>query len=158
LTILTLLVYWSYILLGLSIPGLSTIVVDVLKHGQSLGQAFHQWRIHLFAPGYNLFLIAAMNSVPFVLLAVFALLHLGLAGPDPAGLIRRKWGVLIAGLTAVGLSVWTHVMTLWYPDAQGALAYVFLPFVLAAVIPVAYLIGWGSAFALQRIRPAASIP
>lgn len=150
LTVFTLLVYWGCILLGLTIPGLATIAVDIFKHGQSVGQAVHQWRLHLFAPGYNLFLVAVLNAVPFVLLAIFALFHLGLAGPDPAGLIRRKTGVLFAGLAAVGLSVWTHLMTLWYPDAQGALAYVFLPLVMAVVIPLSYLAGWGGAYMFRH--------
>ena len=32
-------------------------------------------------------------------------------------------------------------MTLWYPDAQGALAYVFLPFAQVIVVPVSYAAG-----------------
>ncbi len=152
-----LLVYWGCILLGLALPGLASVAVDVLKHGESVGHALHQWRIHLFAPGYNLFLIAVLNAAPFVVLAVFALLHLGSAALEAAALRRRKLGVLFAALAAIGLSAWTHLATLWHPDAQGALAYVFLPIVLAAAIPVAYLLGWASAFALQaRTRGARS--
>jgi len=154
-TVFTLSIYWSCILLGLAIPGLSTIAVDVFKHHQSLGQAIHQWRIHLFAPGYNLFLVAIWNAVPFVLFAVFALLHLGWARLEEAGLYRRISGTLLAGLAAIGLSAWTHVMTLWFPDAQGALAYLFLPIVLAGVIPASYLIGWLGAFAYQKVRRTA---
>lgn len=148
----TLLVYWGCILFGMAIPAMSSVAVDTLKHGQSIGQAVHQWRIHLFAPGYNLFLIAMLNAIPFILLAVFTLLHLGWARPDRTSLARRMSGVAVAAGTTVGLSLWTHVVTLWHPDAQGALAYVFLPFILAMVIPLAYLAGWGSAYLLQRAR------
>ncbi len=148
----TLLVYWGCILLGMAIPPTASIAVDTLKHGQSISQAVHQWHIHLFAPGYNLFLIAMLNAIPFILLAVFALLHLGWAGPDRTGLRRRMSGVVVAAIAAVGLSLWTHVMTLWHPDAQGALAYVFLPFVLAMVIPLSYLAGWGGAYLLQGAK------
>jgi hypothetical protein len=158
LPVLTVTVYWGCILLGLAIPGLSTIGVDMLKHGQTLGQAAHQWRLHLFAPGYNLFMIAMLNAIPFILLAVFALLHLGLASPDPASLSRRKTGVLVASLAAIAISAWTHVLTLWQADAQGALAYLFLPFVLLITIPASYVAGWGGMAVLQKSKssPASS--
>jgi len=149
---LTLTIYWSCILLGLAIPAFAAITVDMLKHGQSVGQAVHQWRMHLFAPGYNLFIIAVLNAVPFVLLAVFALLHLGLAPPDAVARTRRGVAVSVAALIAIGSSLWTHVTTLWYPDAQGALAYVFLPVVLAFIIPVAYLAAWSGTWLFQRIK------
>ncbi|HSF70228.1 MAG TPA: hypothetical protein VLA47_07580, partial [Nitrospira sp.] len=77
LTFFTLAVYWTCLLIGLTIPWLATIGVDMLKHDQTLGQALHQLRLHLFAPGYNLFLVALFNAVPFVLFAVFALFHMG---------------------------------------------------------------------------------
>lgn len=144
LTTYTLIVYWGCILLGLTLPWLATVGVDMVKHHQSFGQAFHQLRLHLFAPGYNLFLIAVMNAVPFILFAVFTLFHLGLAPEQDQRLAgRRRAGILMATLGLVGLSTWTHVMTLWYPDAQGALAYFFLPVVLLGLIPVGYAIGRG---------------
>src|SRR5512134_2991383 len=142
--IFTLLLYWGCILLGLAIPWLATIAVDVAKHAQTIKQAVHQLQLHLFAPGYNLFLIGTLNSLPFILFAVFTLFHLGLAPPEDQKLIRRRGaGVLLTALSLLGLSAWTHVMTLWHPDAQGALAYFFLPFVLLALIPVGYALGRG---------------
>ncbi|MDP1945890.1 MAG: hypothetical protein Q8L77_00175 [Nitrospirota bacterium] len=142
LTTFTLIVYWSCILLGLTVPLLATVGVDLVKHQQSLGKALHQLRLHLFAPGYNLFLIAVMNAVPFVLFAVFTLFHLGNVPSEDQRLAgRRKTGVLIATFGLLGLGAWTHVMTLWYPDAQGALAYVFLPFMQAIVLPISYAVG-----------------
>ena len=139
LTAFTLVVYWGCILLGLTLPLLATVGVDMVKDHQSFGQAIHQLRLHLFAPGYNLFLVAVMNAVPFILFAVFTLFHLGLApaqGQRLAG--RRSAGILAATLGLVGLSAWTHVMTLWYPDAQGALAYFFLPFWQVLLMPLSY--------------------
>jgi hypothetical protein len=35
-------------------------------------------------------------------------------------------------------------MTLWHPDAQGALAYLFLPVLLFGLIPIGYAIGRGA--------------
>ncbi len=144
LTWFTLLMFWSCILLGLGIPWLATIAVDMLKHSQSLGQALHQLRLHLFAPGYNLFLIGLMNAAPLVLFAVFALFHMGLAPLQDRTICgRRGAGLLVAAVGLVGLSAWTHVVTLWFPDAQGALVYLFLPFVLLLLMPVTYAIGRG---------------
>jgi HEAT repeats len=151
LTTFTLLIYWGCILLGLGIPWLATVAVDVLKHGQSLDQAWHQLRLHLFAPGYNLFLIGLMNAAPFLLFAVFALFHLGLAPPQDRRVCgRRGAGLLVTALGLVGLCAWTHVMTLWFPDAQGALAYFFLPFVLLGFMPVGYAVGRGVGALLFR--------
>lgn len=138
----TLIVYWGCILLGLGIPWLSTLTVDLLKHDQTLVAAIHQLRLHLFAPGYNLFLIAVLNAIPFVLLAVFALFQLGLAPINDRKPVRRRGaGVITASVGLIGFSFWIHVMTLWYPDAQGAIVYLFLPFVLVILTPVAYVIG-----------------
>lgn len=142
LTTFTLSVYWGCIILGLALPLLATACVDMVKHGQSVGQALHQLRLHLFAPGYNLFLIAVINAVPFILFAVFTLFHLGLVPSQDQRLVgRRKAGILMATLVLLGLGTWTHAMTLWYPDAQGALAYVFLPFVQLLVTPIGYAVG-----------------
>ncbi len=142
LTFFTLAVYWTCLRIGLTIPWLATIGVDMLKHDQTLGQALHQLRLHLFAPGYNLFLVALFNAVPFVLFAVFALFHMGRAPVHDRRLCgRRGAGVLMAALALVMFSAWTHARTLWHPDAQGAIAYLFLPLVLLAVAPVAYAVG-----------------
>jgi len=144
LTTFTVIVYWGCILLGLGIPWFATIAVDILKHDQSLVQATHQLQLHLFAPGYNLFLIAIFNAVPFILFAVFTLFHLGLAPPEDRALCgRRGAGVLVAAIGLIGLTAWTHVMTLWYPDAQGALAFLFLPVLLMGLMPIGYAIGRG---------------
>jgi hypothetical protein len=142
LTLFTLGVYWTCLVIGLAIPWLATIVVDMLKHDQSLSQATHQLRLHLFAPGYNLYLVALFNAVPFVLFAVFTLFHMGRAPLHDRWLVgRRGAGILMAAIALVMVSAWTHAMTLWHPDAQGAIAYLFLPFVLLAVAPVAYAVG-----------------
>ncbi|SLM48348.1 conserved membrane protein of unknown function [Nitrospira japonica] len=138
----TVILYWACIGLGLTIPWFAVILVDLLKHRQSIGQALHQWRIHLFAPGYNLFLVGLLNAVPFVLLALFLLLHLGRTSSHSFPLAgRRMLGVTTAALAAIGLSAWVQFSTLWFPDAQGALAYIFLPIGLTGLLPVGYAVG-----------------
>jgi hypothetical protein len=141
LVMLTLTIYWGCILFGPTGPWMAYILVETVKHDQSLSQAFHQLRLYLFAPGYNLFLIAALNAVPFLLFSVFVLFHLGLIPTGQCQLARRRAaGILTAAAVGIGLSGWTHVSTLLCPHAQSALAYVFLPFVLIA-FPLSYGVG-----------------
>jgi hypothetical protein len=142
MTLYTLAVYWSCILLGLGIPWLATILVDMRKHEQPFLEAVRQVRLHLFAPGYNLFLIALLNAVPFVIFAVFSLFHLGLTPEHERKLCgRRGAAVLFTMSVLIAVSVWTHTMTLWHADAQGALAYMFLPLLLLVLMPIGYAIG-----------------
>jgi hypothetical protein len=54
---------------------------------------------------------------------------------------RRLAGAAGALLVAVGLSTWVHVEVLIHPDAQGALAYFFLPIYLLGLIPIGYALG-----------------
>jgi hypothetical protein len=144
-------VYWSCILSGISIPWVATIAVDVLKHEQSLSEAVRQLRLHLFAPGHNLFLVALLNAVPFVVFAIFSLFHLGLAPAHDRILSgRRCSGVVAATIVLAITSAWTHVMTLWYPDAQAALAYLFLPLLLLVLMPVGYAAGRALGYVIFR--------
>jgi hypothetical protein len=142
LVMLTLATYWGCIVFGLTGPWIAYVLVETVKHGQSFNLTLHQLRLYLFAPGYNLFLIAVLNAVPFVLFSVFSLFHLGLAPAGHCLVVRRRAaGILIAAAIGIGLSGWTHLSTLLYPDAQGALAYIFLPFLLLIAFPVSYAAG-----------------
>jgi len=138
----TIALYWTCILSGLAVPWIATVAVDVAKHDQSLAEAVRQLRLHLFAPGYNLFVIALINAMPFLIFAVFLLFHMGLSPVDDRNLRRRRSaGVLLTVTGLVGFSLWTHVTTLWQADAQAALAYLFLPFLLLVLMPVCYAFG-----------------
>jgi len=147
----TVILYWTCIGLGLAIPWIAVILVDFFKHHQSIAQALYQWRLHLFAPGHNLFLVGLLNAVPFVLLAFFLLLHLGLTSSQSLSLARRRMmGAATAAAGAIGLSAWVHITTLWFPDAQGALVYMFLPIGLTGFLPVGYAVGRGLGRLLER--------
>ena len=150
-TILPLVLYWACVLSGLAIPLIATIAVDIAKHDQSFAGAVRQLRLHLFAPGYNLFVIALINAVPFLIFAVFLLFHLGLSPMDDRTLRgRRTAGVLLTMIGLVVFSLWTHVTTLWQADAQAALAYLFLPFLLLVLMPLCYAFGRGLATLVFR--------
>ncbi|TAJ10413.1 MAG: hypothetical protein EPO61_02955 [Nitrospirae bacterium] len=142
LTKLTLTLYWGNILLGLTLPWVVRIAHEVYTNHVSVISASQSLRRQLFAPGYNLFLVGAMNAVPFVIFALFVLLHLGRAHLcEPPTIPRRIGGVLGGAATLLGVSLWAHIGTVAYPDAQGALVYFFLPFYLLALIPLGYAVG-----------------
>jgi hypothetical protein len=139
LTRITVTLYWGCIVFGLTLPGIVMIVHDALRHHGAWAEAWLAFRLHLFAPGYNFFLIGILNALPFVLLAVFILFHLGTAAAkEPVIVSRRLAGVAGALAVAVGLSTWAHLATTLHPDAQGALVYFFLPIYLLGLIPLGY--------------------
>lgn len=134
--------YWTALFGGLLLPWLIMIGFDHLVRHVPWEQAWHAFRLHLFAPGYNFFLIGILNGVPFILWAIWMLFHLGRASlSDALTLRRRAGGLALAGLAMTGLSLWTHTSVLLYPDAQGALAYLFLPVVLVLASVGGYGIG-----------------
>ena len=77
--LITVVTYWIAILLGPLVPWASLILTDVAVRHVPLAQALHDFRAHLFAPGYNLFLIGMLNTVPFIAFALLALFHLGMS-------------------------------------------------------------------------------
>lgn len=142
LTRLTVTFYWGCIVFGLTLPGVVTVAHDAYRRHGAWAEAIQDFRLHLFAPGYNFFLIGVLNALPFVLLAVFILFHLGTAAKqEPVIISRRLLGVAGAVAVAVGLSAWAHIGTTLYPDAQGALVYFFLPIYLLGLIPLGYAAG-----------------
>jgi hypothetical protein len=142
LTRLTVALYLDCIAYGLALPGIVMIAHDAYRRHGGFLEAWQDFRLHLFAPGYNFFLIGILNALPFVLLAVFILLHLGTAATkEPVIVSRRLAGVAGALLMAVGLSAWVQIAVVVHPDAQGALAYFFLPIYLMGLIPMGYAVG-----------------
>ncbi len=142
LTRITVTLYWGCIVFGLALPGVVTVAHNIYQRHGAFAEAWQEFRLHLFAPGYNLFLIGVLNAIPFILLAVFILFHLGTAAKQkPMIITRRLIGVAGAVAVAVGLSAWAHIGTTLYPDAQGALVYFFLPIYLLVLIPLGYACG-----------------
>lgn len=140
--LITVVTYWIAILLGPLVPWASLILTDVVVRHVPLAQALPDFRAHLFAPGYNLFLIGMLNTVPFIAFALLALFHLGMSRLEDSVRTRRRFaGIAGAGLVIIAVSLWIHVTILLHPDAQGAIAYLFLPMVLLALLPVGYVVG-----------------
>ncbi|MDR4479404.1 MAG: hypothetical protein R3B37_06595 [Nitrospira sp.] len=142
LRVLTRLGFWGSLLAGLLLPWTIMLSVDIFVRHIPFARAWRSFSLHLFTPGYNFFLIGVLTAVPFVVLAVVILLHLGTAPVQHALVPRRRaLGLACAGLGMLAHAGRTHAEVLIHPDAQGALAYLYLPIVLLAILPVGYGLG-----------------
>jgi hypothetical protein len=131
--------FWGSILLSLTMPWCLLALFEVSAHRRTAGEAFRYLSLHFFAPGYHYFLVGLLSATPFAVCAVFLLFHLGWNNRlEQARRARRMAGILGSLILTLGVSFWTHLSTLMYPDAQGALVYFFLPFVLLVLIPLGY--------------------
>lgn len=155
LRVLTRLGFWFTLLIGFLLPWAIMLGVDTWVHDVPLARAWRSFTLHLFAPGYNLFLVGVLTAIPFVVLALVMLLHLGTI-PSQQALIahRRALGLLSAEFVMLTIAGWTHVSVLVHPDAQGALAYFYLPVLLLISLPLGYGVGRALAKALlPRLTP-----
>jgi len=131
--------FWGSILLSLILPwGLLTLF-EVSAHRRTMGEALRHVNLHFFAPGHYYYLVGLLSTAPFMICAVFLLFHLSDC-LQPA-FSRRLSGVLGSLVLMFGVSFWTHLSALLYPDAQGTLVYLFLPYILVVLIPLGYGIG-----------------
>lgn len=153
-TTVILALFWGSILGSLLLPWALITVFEVSAHRRSLGDALAHLRLHLFAPGSEYFLIGVLSAAPFVVYAGFLLFHVGWnSRMDAAQRSRRMAGVLGSLILMVGVSFWTHLSALMYPDAQGALVYVFLPSILLVLMPIGYGLGRAALTFARLIRP-----
>ena len=60
---------------GLLFPWAIMLAVEVVVHQVPVARAWRSFTLHLFAPGYNFFLIGLLTAVPFVILAVLMLFY-----------------------------------------------------------------------------------
>lgn len=133
---------WSSLLGGLLVPWMIMLMVEILVRDVPFPRAWRSFTLHLFAPGYNLFLVGVLTALPFVILSLMILFHLGTAPAHNAMIAhRRALGLFSAGLSMILIAGWIHVDVLIHPDAQGALAYFYLPILLLGILPFGYGLG-----------------
>ena len=108
-----------------------------------------------FAEGHNLFLLAVLGLIPFVLLSLASLIigrHL-----TPS----RQVCITIGGLTGIlAFMVPSHVVV-WYPlyggehmSSTAVIAFLFIPFYCIPTLVIGIIIGWAVSFLpLRRHAP-----
>lgn len=138
---ITLILYWGSLTLGFVLPWIMTVAADVFHRQRSLAEAgaklFDAFHVRLFAPGDGTLFLALLSMVPFVIYAVFTLLHLR-KGPRLGALItrRRLVSVVCAAMTMIAISVWGHYSILTARGSTAGIGFIFLPFyVLFAMLP-----------------------
>lgn len=142
LKLFTRLGFWFTLSAGFLLPWTIMLGVDTWVHGVPVARAWRTFTLHLFAPGYNLFLVGVLTAIPFVVLAIVLLLHVGTIDSQKVLIAhRRALGLLSAEVVMLAIAGWTHISVLIHPDAQGALAYFYLPLLLLISLPFGYAIG-----------------
>jgi hypothetical protein len=148
---ITLALYWGSLALGFMLPWVMTITADVFHRQRSLAEAstklFADIHVRLFAPSDGTLFLALLSMAPFVVYAVFTLLHLG-KGPRLGTLVthRRLIGVLCAAIAMIVVSVWGHYSILTARGSTAGIGFIFLPF----YVLFAMLLGYGLGRLLAR--------
>ena len=148
---------WVFVICGLVLPWVIRILAEWSFHPRDLARILKEFPALLFAPGHNLFLLALLNGLPFLVVAVLGRLLVQEAAVPPAR-VPRLLGVIAAGLMTLGLSCYVH-LSVWMnvfgprPSSTAGIAFVFLPLCAAAFMVPAYGIGWLTGKTLFRLRP-----
>jgi hypothetical protein len=122
---------WGFVVLPVVAIGAET------AKGTPFPSALSQWIRHLFAPGYNEFLLALITALPFLVAAVFILFHLA-AEQIPPGRWSGVAGALCAG---AAVSLWGQIAIRMSRSSTAAIGYIFLPFEVLLVMLIGYIAG-----------------
>jgi hypothetical protein len=137
--------YWSLaaFAIGLLIPSLIIFCLEVgvghIRPRESMAGILDRQ----FSEGHNLFLIAALGLIPFVVLSAACFVAARWLSP------ARLRCVAAGGLLGIlGLMIPAHV-AVWYPlygpgrmTSTSAIAFLFIPFYCIATLGAGLLIGW----------------
>ncbi|MFQ5511078.1 MAG: hypothetical protein ACE5EO_04450 [Candidatus Krumholzibacteriia bacterium] len=135
--------YLIPIAIALVTPSLIIFCLEVFVGGGSPLAASADIARRQFAPGDNLFFLAALGFIPFAVL--LALLKVASTRMPP----RRVYALLAGGLAGIlALMVTTHVMV-WYPmygpghmSSTSVIAFLFIPFYCIPTMFVGLAIAW----------------
>lgn len=131
------------IVVALVTPSLVIFCLEVFVGGISPIAAIRDIAHRQFASGHNLFFLAALGSIPFVVL--IAILKVASTRLSP----RRVSALLVGGLVGIlALMVSTHIMV-WYPmygpgrmSSTSVLAFLFIPFYCIPTMFVGLATAW----------------
>jgi hypothetical protein len=143
---LTLTLYWSSVITGFLLPWIMQCWVETWHRKQPLAAFFDGLYLRLFGPESGLLWLSLLGAAPFVIYAVFALIHLGTAPRQGKTVTQRRRMALLLTLAAMILvSVWGHYSILTARGSTAGIGFIFLPFYVLIAMPVAYGIGRGMA-------------
>jgi len=122
---------------------LTLLAVQTLVGGVPLGTAMADILKEQFAPGHNLFTLALIGLIPFVVLA------LTMRAYAANGTRRMCFAMCLSGLVGIlALMIPAHV-GVWYPlygpgrmSSTAVIAFFFIPFYCIVTLFFGLLIGW----------------
>lgn len=137
---LTLALYWGSLAVGVALPWVMQISVEVSRRKQTLDAFFDGLYVRLFGPDGGLLFLSLLGAAPFAVYAVFALIHLGTA-PRHGALVtrRRRFALFTAAAAMLGVSIWGHLAILTARGSTAGIGFLFLPF----YVLIAMLVGYG---------------
>lgn len=139
---LTLSLYWGALFIGLALPWLVRIVVDLTSHDRSLAQFFSGLSLRLYGPDRGLLYLSLLSAAPFAVYAVFTLFHLGTAPRHGVEVTRRRrLALLLAGAVMLAVSVWGHYAIMTARGSTAAIGFIFLPLYVLVALPLGYGLG-----------------
>jgi len=135
-------VRWGLVLLGLTIPWLVYLGVEIYHKPHETSQMLREFPSLLFASGYNLFLVGVINAVPFACVAVLDWLHGSGARPlaKRAGMVGATAAVLTVSLL-LQLSVWNDAYAP-HPSSTAVIGLMFVPIYGIPLLIAGYAAGW----------------
>jgi hypothetical protein len=134
---------WLPLAVGLVTPSLVILVLDVFVGHTPVGRAVASVLARQFAPGDNLFLIAALGSIPFVILSLILLI--GYRGRKDRD--RLAWLSVAGTIGALALMIPAHVQV-WLPlytggdvSSTAVIAFLVIPFLCCVTMMIGLVIG-----------------
>ena len=115
----------AYVVGGFLLPWLA-VVVAAIRYGRY--DELVAFPSHLFGSGYNYFLIACLNAIPFAVIAGLAIGHFKFSHPSAA----RELGIVVGALVAIFISAVYQTLA-WFnilgphPDSLTGVIFIFLP-------------------------------
>jgi hypothetical protein len=131
------------LVVGLLTPSAVILCLEMFVGRISVAAAFVDVAERQFAKGENLFLLALIGLVPFVLLSIFSFVAAWFLSQ------RRLACVSLGGLIGIlGLMIPLHV-SVWYPLYGGgnvsytsAIEFLFIPFYCIVTLILGMVLGW----------------
>lgn len=139
-----------YVLAGFVLPWIVIILATI--YYRPFGELV-EFPSHLFGAGYNYFLVACLNAIPFAAAAVAAVIHAKWGARSRAG----KLGIVVGALVVLLISAFYQVAA-WsnligpHPDALTGIAFYFLPWVGTIAFVVSAVAVWLIAELVFRVR------